>query len=286
LLALPRCSNVIEDNGKEKDPETGFLYYGARYHWPEVWSGWLSPDPMMDVYPGISPYNYCNWNPVIFVDPDGRDWKDIYGNIISDHSNIKVYIFYDPCFKKQSEKMYEVAERKYGKGSVALSDATTRSDFAQDWHDMAGSDIQEVNLNYHGSNQALHLDANKKEYITSTGNGKTNRSGTSATNVQDLPSISGNISNATLNINSCHSNEHNKKLKGSKLTLMGAFYQKFSFKTIRGTADAVRYRWITRTPEPGRLLLSGAWDYLGVNPAKRSNNTPVIPLYYQTGGMK
>ncbi|KWW24069.1 MAG: RHS repeat-associated core domain-containing protein, partial [bacterium F082] len=62
-------------NGKEKDPETGFLYYGARYHWPEVWSGWLSPDPMMDVYPGISPYNYCNWNPVIFVDPDGRKIK-------------------------------------------------------------------------------------------------------------------------------------------------------------------------------------------------------------------
>ncbi|KWW24066.1 MAG: RHS repeat-associated core domain-containing protein, partial [bacterium F082] len=60
-------------NGKEKDPETGFLYYGARYHWPEVWSGWLSPDPLMDVYPGISPYNYCLWNPVIFVDPDGRD---------------------------------------------------------------------------------------------------------------------------------------------------------------------------------------------------------------------
>ena len=62
-----------DSNGKEKDPETGFLYYGARYHWPEVWSGWLSPDPMMDVYPGISPYNYCNWNPVIFVDPDGRE---------------------------------------------------------------------------------------------------------------------------------------------------------------------------------------------------------------------
>ncbi|KWW27102.1 MAG: secreted protein, partial [bacterium P3] len=76
LLALPRCSNVIEDNGKEKDPETGFLYYGARYHWPEVWTGWLSPDPMMDVYPGISPYNYCNWNPVIFVDPDGREAGD------------------------------------------------------------------------------------------------------------------------------------------------------------------------------------------------------------------
>jgi len=61
------------EGASRKDPETGFLYYGARYHWPEVWSGWLSPDPMMDVYPGISPYNYCNWNPVIFVDPDGRD---------------------------------------------------------------------------------------------------------------------------------------------------------------------------------------------------------------------
>lgn len=34
---------------------------------------WLSVDPLADKYPNISPYSYCGWNPVKFVDPDGRD---------------------------------------------------------------------------------------------------------------------------------------------------------------------------------------------------------------------
>ena len=60
-------------NGKEKDYESGFHYYGARYYWSELLTGWLSVDPMMDKYPSISPYAYCTWNPVRLVDPDGRD---------------------------------------------------------------------------------------------------------------------------------------------------------------------------------------------------------------------
>jgi RHS repeat-associated protein len=60
-------------NGKEKDYESGFHYYGARYYWSEVLTGWLSVDPMADKYPSISPYAYCVWNPVKLVDPDGRD---------------------------------------------------------------------------------------------------------------------------------------------------------------------------------------------------------------------
>ena len=60
-------------NGKEKDYESGFHYYGARYYWSEVLTGWLSVDPMMDKYPNVSPYAYCMWNPVRLVDPDGRD---------------------------------------------------------------------------------------------------------------------------------------------------------------------------------------------------------------------
>ena len=34
---------------------------------------WLSPDPLLDKYPHISPYAYCNWNPIKYVDPDGRE---------------------------------------------------------------------------------------------------------------------------------------------------------------------------------------------------------------------
>lgn len=31
----------------------------------------VSPDPLMEKYPSVSPYSYCNGNPVKFVDPDG-----------------------------------------------------------------------------------------------------------------------------------------------------------------------------------------------------------------------
>ena len=62
-------------NGKEKDYESGFHYYGARYYWSEVLTGWMSVDPMMDKYPYISPYAYCAWNPVVLLDPDGRKIK-------------------------------------------------------------------------------------------------------------------------------------------------------------------------------------------------------------------
>ena len=70
--------------GKERDEETGYGYFGARYMDHEVMTMWLSVDPMADKYPSISPYAYCAWNPVKLVDPDGRDWyqkgKDYYWN--------------------------------------------------------------------------------------------------------------------------------------------------------------------------------------------------------------
>jgi len=59
-------------SGKEKDAETGYGYFGARYYDSGL-SIWLSVDPMSDKYPSMSPYNYCANNPVILVDPDGRD---------------------------------------------------------------------------------------------------------------------------------------------------------------------------------------------------------------------
>ena len=60
--------------GKERDEETGFGYFGARYMDHELMTMWLSVDPLADKYPSISPYAYCAWNPVKLVDSDGRDW--------------------------------------------------------------------------------------------------------------------------------------------------------------------------------------------------------------------
>ena len=67
---------VCSFTGKERDSETGYGYFGARYMDYELMTMWLSVDPMSDKYPGISPYAYCAWNPIRLVDPDGRDAFD------------------------------------------------------------------------------------------------------------------------------------------------------------------------------------------------------------------
>ena len=59
-------------NGKELDEETGLYYYGARYYDART-SVWQSVDPLAEKFPGWSPYNYTMQNPIILVDPDGRE---------------------------------------------------------------------------------------------------------------------------------------------------------------------------------------------------------------------
>jgi RHS repeat-associated protein len=59
-------------SAKERDLETGYSYFGARYYDADI-SVWLSVDPMADKYPSMSAYMYCAGNPVILVDPDGRE---------------------------------------------------------------------------------------------------------------------------------------------------------------------------------------------------------------------
>lgn len=60
-------------SGKERDEETGFVYFGARYYDAELTTTWLSVDPMADKYPSLNPYNYCAGNPVRLVDPEGEE---------------------------------------------------------------------------------------------------------------------------------------------------------------------------------------------------------------------
>ena len=52
---------------EQRDEETGYGYFGARYMDYELTTMWLSVDPMADKYPNISPYAYCAWNPVKLV---------------------------------------------------------------------------------------------------------------------------------------------------------------------------------------------------------------------------
>ncbi|TWF41773.1 RHS repeat-associated protein [Chitinophaga polysaccharea] len=57
--------------GKERDEETGFYYFGARYY--AAWLGrWISSDPAGFV-DGLNLYCYCSNNPVMIQDPTGTD---------------------------------------------------------------------------------------------------------------------------------------------------------------------------------------------------------------------
>ncbi|MBQ3944273.1 MAG: RHS repeat-associated core domain-containing protein [Alphaproteobacteria bacterium] len=58
---------------EQRDEETGYSYFGARYYDPEISGLFLSVDPLADKYVSISPYAYCAWNPVRLVDPTGSD---------------------------------------------------------------------------------------------------------------------------------------------------------------------------------------------------------------------
>ena len=62
-------------NGKELDLMHGLntYDYGARQHDP-ILARWDRMDPLCEKYYSVSPYAYCNNNPVMLVDPDGREW--------------------------------------------------------------------------------------------------------------------------------------------------------------------------------------------------------------------
>ncbi len=57
-------------SGKEKDDETQYSYFGARYYDSDL-SVFLSIDRFAGKYPSLSPYHYCANNPIILTDPTG-----------------------------------------------------------------------------------------------------------------------------------------------------------------------------------------------------------------------
>jgi RHS repeat-associated protein len=64
-------TTVNKFTGKERDTETGYDYFGARYYDSRI-SVWLSPDPLFEKHLQWSPYNYVLRNPFVLIDPDGR----------------------------------------------------------------------------------------------------------------------------------------------------------------------------------------------------------------------
>jgi RHS repeat-associated protein len=94
-------------NGKEKDNEVkgddNSYDFGARMYDPRV-GRWFAPDKMEKKYADLSPYNFVNNNPILFIDYDGNDF-----GILIDHNNKKILIVAD--IYTTSSKTYDQAVR-------------------------------------------------------------------------------------------------------------------------------------------------------------------------------
>jgi len=59
---------------KERDVETGYDYFGARYYDSRI-GRWMSVDPLAGKYPQWSTYVYGADCPVYVTDPNGIEWR-------------------------------------------------------------------------------------------------------------------------------------------------------------------------------------------------------------------
>lgn len=109
--------------GKERDEETGYSYFGARYYDSDLSGLFLSVDPMSNKYPSISPYAYCVWNPVKLVDPDGNEISthtDENGKVVAvfDDGDNGVYM-HKKNADGSSVTEYQISKRHKRKGTSA-----------------------------------------------------------------------------------------------------------------------------------------------------------------------
>jgi len=65
---------VEKFTGKERDSETGTDHFGAR-EYDGTLGRWQSVDPLAEKYPSLSTYNYVANNPLLLIDPNGKEIK-------------------------------------------------------------------------------------------------------------------------------------------------------------------------------------------------------------------
>ena len=124
-------------SAKEKDAETGFNYFGARYYVDYMYV-WLSVDPMSDKYPHQSPYMYCSGNPVMKIDPNG----------MSDDGFVINELGYTTKVNNEGGNKYDVIYNKsdYYAGKRDYDKSGKKSGFQIDRGELSNFRTQKINI--------------------------------------------------------------------------------------------------------------------------------------------
>nr|HMQ70774.1 RHS repeat-associated core domain-containing protein [Ignavibacteria bacterium] len=82
--------------GKERDEESFYDYFGARYYDSRI-GRWGQVEPLLEDFLSFSPYVYSVNSPIRFLDFDGKDViisgdnsKDVYGYLKDEFKNLKL----------------------------------------------------------------------------------------------------------------------------------------------------------------------------------------------------
>jgi RHS repeat-associated protein len=114
--------------GKERDNETGWDYFGARYYYPAI-GRWLSVDPMFATFPDQSSYQYTHNNPINRYDPDGKadfgsaeKLNEVATKIMNDVKYLKRATIYNVSYNDYSgeQKLYYDTFCNFGVRDILL----------------------------------------------------------------------------------------------------------------------------------------------------------------------
>jgi len=116
--------SVYKFTGKERDKESEYDYFGARYYDSRI-GRWGCVDPKETDYPDISPFIYALDNPLRLTDPNGKEIdptglyiqnKDLYNQLVSEiqsKTGISLELIEGKWIVKNYSKKGSTTARKY-----------------------------------------------------------------------------------------------------------------------------------------------------------------------------